>query len=87
MRKQASPLDANWPEKPNQAQVKDRTCGEDHSPVHLGTSPTVMALLRETAVSVLHRVGCRASASRLRAHADQPHAALALVVGTNPTHT
>jgi hypothetical protein len=39
-----------------------------------------MALLRDTAVSLLQRAGCRAIASRLRAHADWPRAAVALVV-------
>lgn len=66
--------------------VKDRTCGEDQRLVHLGAGPTVLAMLRDTAVSVLHRLGCRAIASRLRAYADQPHAAVALVVGQHPTH-
>lgn len=66
--------------------VKDRTCGEDQRLVHLGAGPTMLALLRDTAVSLLHRLGCRAIASRLRAHADQPHNAVALVIGRHPTH-
>lgn len=66
--------------------VKDVTCGEDRSLVHLGAGPTVMAMLRDTAVSLLHRAGCRAVASRLRAHADHPRAAVALVVGPNHAH-
>ncbi len=47
--------------------------------------PTVMALLRDTAASLLHRADCRACASRLRAHADEPLAAVARVVGPNHT--
>lgn len=66
--------------------VKDRTCGEDQSLVYPGAGPTIMAMLRDTAVSLLHRAGCRAIASRLRAHADRPQVAVALVVGANPTH-
>ena len=55
--------------------------GEDASLVHRGAGPTVMAMLRDTAVSLLHRGGCRTIASRLRAHAEAPLAAVALVVG------
>lgn len=61
--------------------TKDVVLGEDASLVHRGAGPTVMAMLRDTAVSLLHRVGCRTIASRLRAHADTPLAAAALVVG------
>jgi len=66
--------------------VKDVTLGEDRSLVHTGQGPTVLALLRDTALGLLHRAGCRAIASRLRAHADHPTAALALVLGGAPTH-
>jgi hypothetical protein len=65
--------------------AKDVALGEDRSLVHVGAGPTVMALLRDTALGLLHRNGCRAVASRLRAHADHPAAALALVRGLPPT--
>ena len=60
--------------------TKDVALGEDASLVHRGAGPTVMAMLRDTAVSLLHRAGCRTIASRLRAHAEAPLAAVALVV-------
>ncbi len=66
--------------------AKDVTLGEDRSLIHVGAGPTVMALLRDTALGLLHRSGCRAVASRLRAHADHPAAALALVLGLPPAH-
>jgi predicted transposase YbfD/YdcC len=64
---------------------KDVTLGEDASLVHAGAGPTVMALLRDAALSLLRRAGHRAIASRLRAHADRPTAAVALVVQPPPT--
>jgi predicted transposase YbfD/YdcC len=64
---------------------KDVTLGEDASLVHAGAGPTVMALLRDAALSLLRRAGHHAIASRLRAHADQPTAAVALVVQPPPT--
>jgi predicted transposase YbfD/YdcC len=60
--------------------TKDVTLGEDRSLIHAGAGPTVMCLLRDTAIGLLHQVGCRAIASRLRALADCPAAALALVL-------
>jgi predicted transposase YbfD/YdcC len=65
--------------------IKGATLGEDASLTHAGAGPTVMALLRDAALGLLHRAGCRAVASRLRAHADHPAAALALV--TSPPLT
>lgn len=66
--------------------TKDVTLGEDASLIHAGAGPTIMAVLRDAALSLLRRAGHRAIASRLRAHADQPLAAVALVVGTDLTH-
>ena len=66
--------------------TKDVTLGEDASLCHAGSGPTVMALLRDTALSLLHRAGHRAIASRLRAHADRPLAALALVLHPHHPH-
>lgn len=45
---------------------KDVTFGEDASLIHAGTGPTVMALLRDAAVSLLHRAGIRPVAARRR---------------------
>ncbi len=65
---------------------KDVALGEDASLVHAGTGPTVMALLRDAALSLLRRAGHRAIARQLRAHADQPTAAVALVVHPPQAH-
>ena len=59
---------------------------EDASLTHTGAGPTVMALLRDTALSLLRRAGHRRIARQLRAHADHPLAALALVLTPPPTH-
>jgi predicted transposase YbfD/YdcC len=64
---------------------KDVTFGEDASLIHVGQGPTVMALLRDAAVSLLHRAGVRRVAARLRIHAQQPERAVALVLGPLPT--
>ena len=64
---------------------KDVNFGEDASLIHVGEGPTVMALLRDAAVSLLHRAGIRRIASCLRRHSQQPERAVALVVGPLPT--
>lgn len=61
--------------------VKDVTLGEDRSLVHLGNGPSVMGMLRDLAVSLLRRVGCRTIAKRLRFHSCHPEQAVALLVG------
>jgi len=60
--------------------VKDVTLGEDQSLIHRGQGPTVMALLRDAALSLLRRGGVRQIAARLRYHSQHPAAAVALVV-------
>lgn len=65
---------------------KDVAFGEDASLIHRGQGPTVMALLRDAAVSLLHRAGVRQVAARLRFNAQRPEQAVALVVGPPPTH-
>jgi predicted transposase YbfD/YdcC len=65
---------------------KDVAFGEDASLVHLGQGPTVMALLRDAALTLLHGAGVRRVAARLRAHSQHPDQAVELVVGTLPTH-
>ena len=64
---------------------KDVNFGEDASLIHAGQGPTVMALLRDAAVSLLHRAGVRHVAARLRTHSQHPERAVALVVGPLPT--
>jgi len=66
--------------------VKDVTFGEDASLIHAGTGPLVMALLRDTAIGLLYRVGIRRVASCLRRFSQQPHAAIDLVVLAPTTH-
>lgn len=64
---------------------KDVNFGEDASLIHTGQGPTVMALLRDAALSLLHQAGIRRIASRLRTHGQHPEHAVALVVGPLPT--
>ena len=65
--------------------VKDVTLGEDQSTLHSGQGPTVMAFLRDAAVSLLRRAGIHQIAARLREHAQDPAPAVALVLAA-PTH-
>jgi predicted transposase YbfD/YdcC len=65
--------------------VKDVTLGEDQSTLHSGQGPTVMAFLRDAAVSLLRRAGIQQIAARLREHAQDPTPALALVLAPPPT--
>jgi predicted transposase YbfD/YdcC len=64
---------------------KDVNFGEDASLIHAGQGPTVMALLRDAALNLLHRAGIRRIASRLRTHSQHPERAVALVLGPLPT--
>ena len=59
--------------------VKDVTLGEDRSTIRKGHGPSVMAMLRDTVVNVLHRAGWRTIAERLRYYSGNLHAALALL--------
>lgn len=58
---------------------KDVTMGEDRSLVHAGQGPTVLAMLRDTGISLLRLAGCHAIAEALRAFAETPAAAAAMV--------
>lgn len=60
--------------------VKDVVMGEDRSLVHLGNGPSVLAMLRDLALSLLHQAGFRAIASRLRYHSLHPEKAVALLI-------
>jgi predicted transposase YbfD/YdcC len=63
---------------------KDVNFGEDASLIHAGQGPTVMAVLRDAALNLLHRAGIRRIASSLRTHSQQPERAVALVLGSLP---
>jgi len=65
--------------------IKDVALGEDASLIHCGQGPTVMALLREAALSLLHRSGVRQISARLRYHSQHPTAAVALLLAAPPT--
>lgn len=64
---------------------KDVNFGEDASLIHTGHGPTVMALLRDAALSLLPQAGIRRIASSLRTHSQHPERAVALVLGPLPT--
>lgn len=59
--------------------VKDVTLGEDRSTIRAGHGPSVLAILRDAVVSVLHRAGWRTVAERLRFYSGNVAAALALL--------
>jgi predicted transposase YbfD/YdcC len=63
---------------------KDVVLGEDASLIHVGQGPTVMALLREAAVSLLYRAGGRRLRARLREYGQRPELAVALVIASPP---
>ena len=59
--------------------TKDVTLGEDASTIRLGAGPMVLAVLRDTALSLLRVAGCRAITARLRHYAQFPAQAVALL--------
>jgi predicted transposase YbfD/YdcC len=59
---------------------KDVNFGEDASLIHVGSGPTVLALLRDASVTLLHLAGVQQVAARLRRHSQYPAEAVALVV-------
>lgn len=63
---------------------KDVTLGEDASLIHRGQGPTVMAQRREAARGLLHRIGVRRVAARLRDQSQHPALAVGLVLGPAP---
>ena len=65
---------------------KDIGFGEDASLIHLGQGPAVMSLLRDAALNLLRHTGVRQIAACLRAHAQHPEQAVALVTSALPTH-
>ncbi len=65
--------------------AKDVSLGEDASLIHLGQGPPVCSVLRNLALSLLHRAGHHAIASRLRYHSQHPEEAVALLLDPLPT--
>ncbi|MBI2955620.1 MAG: ISAs1 family transposase [Chloroflexi bacterium] len=61
--------------------IKDVTLGEDRSLIHRGNGASVMALLRDLAISLLRHNGHRAIAPRLRSNSRHPSQAVALIIG------
>lgn len=59
--------------------VKDVTLGEDASQTHLGNGADVFAMVRNIAISLLHRAGYRNIAARLRYYSCFPLEALRLL--------
>jgi predicted transposase YbfD/YdcC len=66
--------------------AKDVSLGEDASLVHTGHGPNVCSVLRNTALSLLHRAGHHAITARLRYHAQYPQEAVALLFSSLPAH-
>jgi predicted transposase YbfD/YdcC len=60
--------------------VRDVTLGEDASRERKGSSPEVMAALRNTAIHLLGRVKAPSKAAAARRFAAHPHEALPLVL-------
>jgi predicted transposase YbfD/YdcC len=59
--------------------VKDVTLGEDASQTHVGNAADVLAMVRNTAISLIRRAGHRDIAAKLRRYSGCPHEALALL--------
>jgi len=60
--------------------------GEDQSLIHCGQGATVLALVRDAAISLLYRAGLRQVSACLRDLSQRPDAAVDLVVETPRTH-
>jgi predicted transposase YbfD/YdcC len=71
---------AHWTIENRLHRVKDVSLGEDQSLIHHGQGPSVMALLRDAAVSLLHQAGVHRISARLRYHSQHPLAAVALLI-------
>ena len=59
--------------------VKDVTFGEDRCQTHVGHGADILAMLRNTAITLIRRAGYRTIAARLRHYSGCPYEALALV--------
>jgi hypothetical protein len=56
--------------------VREVTAREDRGPIQTGNGPNIMAILRDSVVSLLYRAGWRAIAERLRCSSGDVDAAL-----------
>jgi predicted transposase YbfD/YdcC len=65
--------------------AKDVSLGDDASLVHRGQGANVCSVLRNAALSLLHRAGYHAITSRLRYYAHHPEDAVALLLDPPPT--
>ena len=74
----------HWRIENSDHRVKDVTMGEDASLIHLGNGPTVMAILRDLTLGLLHRAGFRSIASRLRYNSTHPETAVAMLTAPSP---
>jgi len=71
---------AYWRSENSRHDVRDVTFGEDASRLRTGTSPQIMAALRNLASTLLHRQGATNIAEARRFFAANPDHALALLV-------
>jgi hypothetical protein len=66
--------------------AKDVNLGEDACLIHVQQGPTVLALLRDASLNPLRQAGCTRIAATIRAYAQHPDDAVALVLRPPPTH-
>ena len=59
--------------------VKDVSLGEDRCPVHLDAGPMILAILRDTVISLLHAAGIHTIAAQLRTISRHPDTLLPLL--------
>ena len=65
--------------------AKDVNLGEDACLIHVQQGPTVLALLRDASLNLLRQAGYTRIAATIRAHAQHPDAAVALLLQPPPT--
>ncbi len=66
--------------------AKDVNLGEDACLIHVQQGPSVLALLRDASLNLLRLAGHHRIAATIRAHAQHPDAAVALVLQPLTTH-
>ncbi|MDQ6909091.1 MAG: hypothetical protein M3176_19900, partial [Chloroflexota bacterium] len=71
--------DREWPPRCQRAPFGQGDAGEDRSLIHKGNGPSIMVILRDTVIGVLHRAGWRTIAERLRYYSGNARDALALL--------
>lgn len=59
--------------------LRDVALGEDACRVRKGTAPRLLARLRDAAIHLLHRIGAKNLAARMRLHAAQPQHAINVI--------